>query len=90
MQTTVAEGILKHEDSPLVQAAKNGFVLVIDEADKAPLHVVAILKSLLDSGVLYLSDGRRIQPQDFPPFENDKHISTGYVFLFNIGEFSHS
>lgn len=28
---------------------------MVDEADKAPLHVVAILKSLLDSQVLYLS-----------------------------------
>lgn len=62
VQTTVVDGVLRHEDSPLVKAVKEGLVLVVDEADKAPLHVVAILKSLLDSQVLYLSDGRRICP----------------------------
>lgn len=66
VQTTVVDGVLKHEDSPLVKAVKEGLVLVVDEADKAPLNVVAILKSLLDSGVLYLADGRKIQPNDFP------------------------
>ncbi|PIO57506.1 hypothetical protein TELCIR_21080 [Teladorsagia circumcincta] len=50
MQTTVESGILRYEDSALVRAARAGHVLVIDEADKAPLHVIAILKSLLDSG----------------------------------------
>lgn len=66
MQSTVIDGILKHEDSPLVKAVRDGLVLVVDEADKAPLHVVAVLKSLIDSGILYLSDGRRIQPAGFP------------------------
>uniref|UniRef100_A0A7E4ZTR3 von Willebrand factor A domain-containing protein 8 n=1 Tax=Panagrellus redivivus TaxID=6233 RepID=A0A7E4ZTR3_PANRE len=66
VQSTVIDGILKHEDSPLVKAVREGLVLVVDEADKAPLYVVAVLKSLLDSGVLYLSDGRRIQPADMP------------------------
>lgn len=50
LQTTIEKGVLKHEDSALVKAVRAGHVLVIDEADKAPLHVVAILKSLLDSG----------------------------------------
>ena len=40
-------------DSPYpsqVRAARSGHVLVIDEADKASVHVIAILKSLLDTG----------------------------------------
>jgi hypothetical protein len=35
-------------------------VLVIDEADKAPEHVVAIFRSLAGQGELTLSDGRRL------------------------------
>ncbi|WKY14985.1 hypothetical protein Q1695_000475 [Nippostrongylus brasiliensis] len=69
MQTTVENGVLRYEDSALVRAARAGHVLVIDEADKAPLHVIAILKSLLDSGTLLLGDGRRIQPASAPPSE---------------------
>ena len=48
------------EDSPLVRAAKFGRVLVVDEADKAPLGVVGVLKTLAEGGVLELSDGRCI------------------------------
>ncbi|KAJ1354637.1 hypothetical protein KIN20_011630 [Parelaphostrongylus tenuis] len=66
MQTTVENGVLRYEDSALVRAARAGHVLVIDEADKAPLHVIAVLKSLLDSGTLLLGDGRRIQPDSLP------------------------
>ncbi|VDK58337.1 unnamed protein product [Cylicostephanus goldi] len=50
MQTTVENGVLRYQDSALVRAAKAGHVLVVDEADKAPLHVIALFKSLLDSG----------------------------------------
>ena len=38
-QPSIKEGIILYEDSPLVKAVKEGHVLVIDEADKAPLHV---------------------------------------------------
>jgi hypothetical protein len=31
-------GVIKMADSPLVTAARNGYVLVVDEADKAPVH----------------------------------------------------
>jgi midasin (ATPase involved in ribosome maturation) len=74
IQTTVSEGILRYEDSALVKAVRDGQVLIIDEADKAPLHVIAILKSLLDSGFLHLSDGRRIQPADLDPLPDGKSI----------------
>ena len=32
------------EDSPLVRAVREGRVLMVDEADKAPVEVVGILK----------------------------------------------
>lgn len=51
VHSTVTDGRLVLKDSPLVRAAREGNILVIDEADKAPLHVVAVLKSLLDIGV---------------------------------------
>lgn len=59
-QPTVKDGILTHEDSPLVKAIKFGRVLVVDEADKAPTHVTCILKTLVETGEMILSDGRRI------------------------------
>ncbi|XP_072394328.1 von Willebrand factor A domain-containing protein 8 isoform X1 [Diabrotica undecimpunctata] len=62
IQPTIKNGILVHEDSPLVKAIKYGHVLVIDEADKAPTHVTCILKTLVESGEMILSDGRRIVP----------------------------
>lgn len=69
VQPTIKDGILIHEDSPLVRAIKNGHVLVVDEADKAPTHVTCILKTLVESGQMILSDGRRIVtslPQNVP------------------------
>jgi hypothetical protein len=59
---------------------------VVDEADKAPLNVIAVLKSLLDSGFLYLSDGRRIQPSSFDPLPNGKSLGsffTCFIYLHN-------
>jgi len=38
-----------------------GRVIIIDEADKAPEHVVAIFKSLAGQSELTLSDGRRVR-----------------------------
>eukprot|EP00092_Neocalanus_flemingeri_P037789 GFUD01041137.1.p1 GENE.GFUD01041137.1~~GFUD01041137.1.p1 ORF type:complete len:1900 (+),score=456.60 GFUD01041137.1:60-5702(+) len=62
LQPTVREGVIVYDDSPLVQAAKSGNILVVDEADKAPTNVTCILKSLVESGEMILSDGRRIVP----------------------------
>jgi len=59
-QPVVEDGVVRYEDSSLVKAAANGHVLVIDEADKAPTHVTAILKSLLADGEMLLADGRRL------------------------------
>jgi hypothetical protein len=43
-----------------VRAVTLGRVLVVDEADKAPLEVVVLLKALLEDGEVLLADGRRI------------------------------
>lgn len=43
-----------------VKAVKQGHILVIDEADKAPTNVTCILKTLVESGEMILADGRRI------------------------------
>uniref|UniRef100_A0A8D9DUC4 von Willebrand factor A domain-containing protein 8 n=1 Tax=Cacopsylla melanoneura TaxID=428564 RepID=A0A8D9DUC4_9HEMI len=66
VQPVVVEGKVAYNDSPLVQAVKAGHVLVVDEADKAPTHVVCILKTLVESGEMILSDGRRIVPSTDP------------------------
>ena len=64
LQPTVQGGVIIYEDSPLVKAVKAGHILVIDEADKAPTHVTCILKTLVESGEMILSDGRRIVRKD--------------------------
>ncbi|KFB42502.1 AGAP000545-PA-like protein [Anopheles sinensis] len=62
LQATVRDGRIQYEDSPLVKAVKAGHVLVVDEADKAPIHVTCILKTLVENGEMLLSDGRKICP----------------------------
>lgn len=51
-------GVVSYKDSQLVRAAKFGRVLMVDEADKAPTHVIATLKTLVQDGWMSLSDGR--------------------------------
>lgn len=60
VQSTLRDGHVVYEDSPLVKAVKTGHILVIDEADKAPVNVTCILRTLVDSGEMTLSDGRKI------------------------------
>jgi hypothetical protein len=45
---------------------KFGRTLVVDEADKAPLEVVVVLKGLVEDQEMILSDGRRIVPMGTP------------------------
>lgn len=59
--TSLENGIIKYTDSPLLRAIKYGRVIIIDEADKAPEHVVAIFRSLAGHNELTLSDGRRVR-----------------------------
>ncbi|KAK0451876.1 AAA domain-containing protein [Armillaria borealis] len=42
--TSLEAGVLKFTDSPLLRAITFGRVIIIDEADKAPEHVVAIFR----------------------------------------------
>ena len=63
VQPVIKSGVVHYEDSPLVKAVKNGYILVVDEADKAPLNVTCILKSIIESGEMILSDGRKIIPK---------------------------
>ena len=60
-QTSLQGGQIHYIDSPLLRAILYGRVIVIDEADKAPEHVVAVLKSLGGQGEMSLSDGRRVR-----------------------------
>ena len=63
---SVEGGRLIYKDSPLVRAALNGRILVVDEADKAPVEVVALLKGLIEDGELSLPDGRVLRYEDAP------------------------
>jgi hypothetical protein len=60
LSPSLVDGRIFFDDSALVRSVKLGRVLVIDEADKAPLEVVAILKGLVQDGTMSLSDGRKI------------------------------
>lgn len=71
---TIVDGKVIFEDSPLVKAVKNGYTLVIDEIDKAPINVTCVLKSLVETGEMWLSDGRKIVPADSSVDENDPKI----------------
>ncbi|TBU30306.1 AAA domain-containing protein [Dichomitus squalens] len=60
-QTVLENGVIRYTDSPLLRAISLGRVIVIDEADKAAEHVVAIFRSLAGHGQLTLADGRRVR-----------------------------
>ncbi|PFH48924.1 hypothetical protein AMATHDRAFT_148764 [Amanita thiersii Skay4041] len=60
--TTLEGGYINYTDSPLLRAIKYGRAIIIDEADKAPEHVVAIFRSLAGQKEMTLSDGRRVRP----------------------------
>ncbi|CAE8597998.1 unnamed protein product, partial [Polarella glacialis] len=59
-------GVVVWADSPLLRAVKAGRCLLVDEADKAPLEVVCVLKALAEDGELALLDGRTIVRHDDP------------------------
>lgn len=63
LSPSLRDGRIFYDDSALVRSVKLGRTLVIDEADKAPLEVVAVLKGLVQDGQMVLSDGRRIVAQ---------------------------
>jgi MoxR-like ATPase len=54
------DGKIVWNDSPLIRAVRDGCILVVDEADKAPVEVISVLKGLVEDGELLLADGRRV------------------------------
>ncbi|CAJ1380979.1 unnamed protein product [Effrenium voratum] len=75
LQPMLQNGVVVYQDSPLVSAVRHGRVLVIDEADKAPLEVVCILKSLAEDGEFSLGDGRTIMKKErIPQFVEDPKL----------------
>lgn len=80
---SLQDGVMVWQDSPLIKAASRGHVLVIDEADKAPLEVVCVLKGLLEDGEMLLSDGRRILgPKAIAvPAEGDISVQEGFQLV---------
>ena len=59
--TSLENGVVHYIDSPLLRALKLGRLIIVDEADKAAEHVVAVFKSLAGHGELTLPDGRRVR-----------------------------
>lgn len=76
VQPVIKDSLLIYEDSPLVKAIKYGHVLVIDEADKAPTNVTCVLKTLIESGQMILSDGRKIVPHGSIHAQREDYIET--------------
>lgn len=64
LSPSLIDGRIVWEDSPLVRAVIHGHTLLVDEADKAPLEVVCVLKSLVEDGEMTLADGRRLLHHD--------------------------
>jgi MoxR-like ATPase len=62
VKVDVVDGRLIYSDSPLVDAVRNGRVMVIDEADKAPVYVTSVLKAIAE-GEITLPDGRKLLPK---------------------------
>lgn len=54
------DGSIVYQNSPLMNALTEGRIVVIDEADKAPVQVTRVLHSLLARGEMLLADGRRV------------------------------
>ena len=51
LSPSLKEGVVVYEDSPMIRAVEHGRMLVIDEADKAPLEVCERFDSLLPTVV---------------------------------------
>jgi MoxR-like ATPase len=61
VQPMLENGRIIYKDSPLLKAVQRGRVLVVDEADKAPVYITSILKSLVEQGEMDIADGRKIR-----------------------------
>jgi len=67
LSPSLEDGKVVWKDSPLVRSVTRGLSLVVDEADKAPVEVLAVLKGLVEDGELLLGDGRRISRHEDGP-----------------------
>lgn len=56
-QSVISENEIRVQDSPLLQAVKEGHVCVLDEVDKCPLSSLSSLRALIQ-GYIVLPDGR--------------------------------
>ncbi|KAJ7050407.1 AAA domain-containing protein [Mycena amicta] len=81
--TALENGVIKYTDSPLLRAIIYGRIIIIDEADKAPEHVVAIFRSLAGQSELTLSDGRRVRKTRARPTDIVVHPNFRLVLLAN-------
>ncbi|KAJ3359065.1 hypothetical protein GGF32_009678 [Allomyces javanicus] len=81
----IENGVLVYQDSPLVKAIKDGYVAVVDEADKAPVHVVSVLKSLAETGEMTLTNGVRVvnSPENASPNDIVLHPDFRMILLAN-------
>ena len=71
VQPTVENGRIVYKDSPLLKAVKKGRVLVVDEADKAPVYITSILKSLVETGEMEITNGSKIRKPSAAPAGSD-------------------
>ncbi|GJJ14791.1 hypothetical protein Clacol_009059 [Clathrus columnatus] len=77
------QGTIKHVDSPLLKAIKHGRILIIDEADKAPEHVVSIFRSLAGQNELSLPNGQRVRSEKERASDIVVHPNFRMVLLAN-------
>ncbi|KAJ7594399.1 AAA domain-containing protein [Mycena floridula] len=80
--TNLENGVVKYTDSPLLRAIRFGRHIVVDEADKAPEHVVAIFRSLA-TGELTLPDGRHVRSTPTTDSDIVCHPSFRLILLAN-------
>lgn len=85
VQPTISGGRVEYADSALVRAVRHGRVLVVDEADKAPTNVTSVMRTLLDTGSMWLADGRKIVPAGTTPTSDEIvcHPDFRVIFLAN-------
>lgn len=82
-QTSLEASQIRYIDSPLLRAIIYGRVIIVDEADKAPEHVVAVLRSLGGHGEMSLPDGRRVRPKKERENDITVHPNFRMILLAN-------
>jgi MoxR-like ATPase len=77
---SLEDGQIVWQDSPLVRAARHGRILLVDEADKAPLEVVALLKQLVEDGSVLLGNGQRLS-RGYPSSSSPSGAEDGVITI---------